>query len=111
VSGGTRDVAGRWSTRARGSPGASASAAPRQQVPADRRSAWSAAAATGNPLAEMPGGESGTRYGLEVYAQAFNVLNHLNAQAFSGVLASPFFGQPVSAAAPRRIEIGARLTF
>ena len=59
----------------------------------------------------MPGGESGTRYALEIYAQAFNVLNHLNAQAFSGVIASPFFGQPVSAAAPRRIEIGARLTF
>jgi hypothetical protein len=65
----------------------------------------------GNPLADMPGGESGSRYVLEIYAQAFNVFNHLNAQAFGGVIASPFFGQPVSAGAPRRIEIGARLTF
>jgi hypothetical protein len=41
----------------------------------------------------------------------FNALNHLNAQAFSGVRLSPFFGRPVAAAAPRRLELGARLSF
>ena len=30
---------------------------------------------------------------------------------FSGVLTSPFFGRPTSAAPPRRAEIGARVSF
>lgn len=64
-----------------------------------------------NPLADMPGGESQSRYTLELYAQAFNLTNHTNATLFSGVLSSPFFGQPVAAAAPRRLELGARLSF
>jgi len=38
-------------------------------------------------------------------------LNHTNALNFSGVLTSPFFGQATSAAPPRRVEIGARLSF
>jgi hypothetical protein len=38
-------------------------------------------------------------------------LNHMNAMNFSGVLASPFFGQPTAAAPPRRVEIGIRVTF
>ena len=64
-----------------------------------------------NPLSDLPGGEAGTKYNLEVYAQAFNVFNHTNPLAFSGVLSSPFYGRPVSAAAPRRVELGARVTF
>ena len=36
------------------------------------------------------------RYGLEFFVQAYNLLNHLNATNFSGVLTSPFFGQPTS---------------
>jgi hypothetical protein len=51
------------------------------------------------------------RYGVELYVQSYNLLNHLNALNFSGVMTSPFFGQPTSAAPPRRIELGARLTF
>ena len=39
------------------------------------------------------------------------MLNHFNALNFSGVVGSPFFGQPTSAAAPRRVELGARLNF
>ncbi len=35
----------------------------------------------------------------------------LNPVTFSGVMTSAFFGTPISAAAPRRVEIGARLTF
>jgi hypothetical protein len=65
-----------------------------------------------DPLGSM-GGVDGQnkRYTLELYAQAYNALNHVNALNFSGVLTSPFFGQPTSAAAPRRVEIGTRLTF
>ena len=52
-----------------------------------------------------------TRYAVELFAQAYNALNHVNALNYSGVLTSPFFGQPTSATAPRRLEIGTRLTF
>jgi hypothetical protein len=65
-----------------------------------------------DPLGSMGGIEGqGKRYTLEVYAQAYNALNHVNALNFSGVVTSPFFGQPTSAMAARRIEIGARLGF
>ena len=65
-----------------------------------------------DPLGAMGGIDgSGKRYALELYAQAYNVLNHVNAINFSGVVGSPFFGQATSAAAPRRIELGARLSF
>jgi hypothetical protein len=64
-----------------------------------------------DPLSSMGGMEGGKRYGIELYAQAYNALNHLNALNFSGVIGSPFFGQATSAAAPRRVELGARLTF
>ena len=51
------------------------------------------------------------KYTLELYAQAYNALNHVNALNYSGVVSSPFFGRATSAAAPRRVEIGTRLTF
>jgi hypothetical protein len=58
----------------------------------------------------MPGSEN-KRYGVEIYAQAYNLTNHFNALNVSGVMTSPFFGQPTSAAAPRRLQLGVRLTF
>ena len=54
---------------------------------------------------------AGKRYAVELYAQAYNALNHFNALNFSGVVGSPFFGQATSAGAPRRVELGARLNF
>lgn len=68
-------------------------------------------AGEGNPLAGGLPGDLSQRYGVELYAQVFNALNRLNPVAFSGVMSSPFFGRPVSAAPPRRVEIGGRLTF
>jgi hypothetical protein len=64
-----------------------------------------------DPLGGMMSGPNDRRYGVELYAQAYNLLNHTNVLNFSGVLTSPFFGQPTSAAPARRVEIGARLTF
>jgi hypothetical protein len=65
-----------------------------------------------DPLSVMPGGLDGQkRYSVEMYVQASNVLNRTNPLNFSGVLTSPFFGQPTSAAAPRRVEIGTRFSF
>jgi hypothetical protein len=59
------------------------------------------------------GGSDGLekRYTVELYAQGYNLLNHTNALNFSGVVGSPFFGRAISAAPPRRAEIGARFTF
>lgn len=66
----------------------------------------------GDPLGSMGGGDGqNKRYSMELYAQAYNVLNHVNALNYSGVVGSPFFGRATSAAAPRRIEVGTRFTF
>jgi hypothetical protein len=40
-----------------------------------------------------------------------NALNHRNFNNPSGVLTSPFFGQPTSAQAPRTVELGIRVNF
>jgi carboxypeptidase family protein len=65
-----------------------------------------------DPLGSIAGADSQTkRYVVELFAQSYNTLNHVNALNYSGVLTSPFFGQATSAAAPRRIEVGVRLTF
>jgi len=65
-----------------------------------------------DPLRDMAGLDmQNKKVGLELYVQAFNLLNRMNALNFSGVLTSPFFGQPTSAAPPRRIEIGSRVSF
>ena len=37
--------------------------------------------------------------------------HHTNVTTMSGVMTSPFFGQPIAAAPPRRVEVGARLSF
>ena len=58
----------------------------------------------------MPGAST-KKYRFELYAQAFNLLNHANLGAFSGVQTSPFFGQATSAQSPRRMEVGMRLNF
>jgi len=58
----------------------------------------------------MPGAAN-KKYRFELYAQAFNLLNHANLGTFSGVQTSPFFGQATSAQSPRRMELGLRLNF
>jgi len=65
-----------------------------------------------DPLGTVAGGDGASKkYAIELYAQCYNALNHVNAINYSGVLTSPFFGQATSAAAPRRLEVGSRLTF
>jgi hypothetical protein len=51
------------------------------------------------------------RYRMEFYVQAFNLLNRTNFGSFSGNLRSDFFGQPLSASAARRIELGVNFGF
>jgi hypothetical protein len=42
---------------------------------------------------------------------AFDVLNHVNYVSYVGVLSSPFFGKPVSAQPPRRLQVSFRFRF
>ena len=58
----------------------------------------------------LPGGGT-KKFRLELYAQVSNLLNHTNLGSFAGVQTSPFFGQAISAQAPRRMEVGMRLNF
>jgi hypothetical protein len=53
----------------------------------------------------------GARYRVEVFASARNVTNTPSYAAFGSVIGSPFFGQPTVALDPRRVELGARVSF
>ena len=55
--------------------------------------------------------EGAKKLNFQLYAQAYNLLNHTNATNFVGVQTSPFFGRPTAALAGRRIETGLRLAF
>ena len=63
----------------------------------------------------MPGGvgsgAANSRFRLEIYAAAQNVTNRRNFVGYSGVLTSPFFGQPTNVMNPRKIEVGMRFGF
>ena len=54
------------------------------------------------------GGADDKRWRIEIYVAATNILNHTNLTGYSGVMTSPFFGDPTSAGAARKIELGAR---
>jgi hypothetical protein len=59
----------------------------------------------------MMGGATDKRVRLDVYIAASNIFNHVNYTNFSGVLTSPFYGQPTAAQPGRRVELGARIGF
>jgi len=60
---------------------------------------------------DLPGADGNKRFQLSVYVQAFNALNHTNPRRYSGVLTSPYFGQPLLAEPGRRLELGASFNF
>ncbi len=64
----------------------------------------------GGGFGRMGGGENG-RVNFELFAQVNNLFNRVNFQSYSGVLTSPFFGNPTSASIPRRVELGMRFGF
>ncbi len=49
--------------------------------------------------------------GLEVRAEAFNVLNHANASSLSTSMNSPRYGKVSTALDPRIIQLGLKLAF
>jgi hypothetical protein len=59
------------------------------------------------------GGYFGRRSGIRmtISAEAENVLNKVNYDRISGVLTSPFFGQPTRARNGRQISLSARFNF
>jgi hypothetical protein len=70
-----------------------------------------AGAGGGGPVQMVMMDGNASRYRLDLYLQVFNLLNTANYNAFIGNRQSTYFGQPTSAAPPRRIEIGASLSF
>jgi hypothetical protein len=63
------------------------------------------------PMGGFSGGAEDKRWRLEIYVAGTNLLNHTNLMGYSGVMASPFFGQPTSAGPSRKIELGMRFGF
>lgn len=57
------------------------------------------------------GGAEDKRVRLEVYVSGQNLLNRVNYLAYSFVRTSPFYGRPVAAWQPRRLQVGARVSF
>jgi hypothetical protein len=54
---------------------------------------------------------SNSRYRLDLYVSAQNLFNRANYNAFVGNLQSVYFGTATSAAPPRRLEVGATISF
>jgi hypothetical protein len=48
---------------------------------------------------------------ISVALNAFNVLNHPNYVTYIGAQSSPFFGQPVAAQPPRRMQLDVQFKF
>ncbi|HSK09787.1 MAG TPA: hypothetical protein VK911_09430, partial [Vicinamibacterales bacterium] len=57
------------------------------------------------------GGAADKRYRLEFYLSGQNLLNRANYTAYSFVLTSPYYGRPVAAAQPRKLQAGIRFAF
>jgi hypothetical protein len=57
------------------------------------------------------GGAEDKRVRLELFASASNVFNAVNRVGYSGVMTSPFFGQPTAAMPGRRVDVGVRVGF
>jgi hypothetical protein len=66
----------------------------------------------GDQLGGLPGGGADDRrVRFELFASAANIVNRVNPMGYSGVMTSPFFGQPTSAAPARKIDFGFRIGF
>jgi hypothetical protein len=65
----------------------------------------------GGPQGGFGGGAANARYQLNFYVAASNLTNHDNFIGYSGVLTSPFFGQPTNVLNPRKVELGMRFGF
>ena len=51
------------------------------------------------------------RFRIGVFFSANNLTNHPNYIGYSGVLTSPFYGQPTSVSSTRRVQAGLNFGF
>jgi hypothetical protein len=58
-----------------------------------------------------PGGPGNSRYSVELFVQAQNVLNRVTQTGYTGNLSSRFFGTATSVGAPRDVNVGLRFNF
>jgi hypothetical protein len=65
----------------------------------------------GGPGGRGQGGPGNSRYSVELFAQAQNVLNHVTHTGYTGNLSSRFFGTATSVGAPRDVNVGLRFNF
>ena len=77
---------------------------------ADLRLGWRVGGHAGTRRSREGRGQEAQR-GVEVYGQVTNLLNTTNFVRYSGVLTSPYFGEPTAALPGRRMELGLRLSF
>ena len=56
-------------------------------------------------------GNGNSRYNMELFVSADNVLNNVNYGGYSGSMLSPYFLQPTSAQAARRVQMGMGFRF
>ena len=57
------------------------------------------------------GGAEDKRIRFEIFVSGSNIFNAVNRVGYSGVMTSPFFGQPTAAMPGRKIDIGMRVGF
>jgi hypothetical protein len=56
-------------------------------------------------------GNNNSRYSMELFAQASNVLNHVSPQGYTGNMSSRFFGQATGVSQARDLNVGVRFNF
>lgn len=57
------------------------------------------------------GGADNKRIRVELFATASNLFNRVDLLGYSGVMTSPFFGQPTAAGPARKLDLGMRIGF
>ena len=67
--------------------------------------------AGGGMAAGFGGGAADKRFRVELYLSAQNLLNRANYVGYSGVVGTPFFGQPTNVMNPRKLQVGMRFGF
>jgi hypothetical protein len=65
----------------------------------------------GAMAAGFGGGAADKRFRVELYLSGQNLLNRANYVGYSGVITSPFYGQPTNVMNPRRLQMGLRFGF
>jgi hypothetical protein len=65
----------------------------------------------GGPRGNNQGGNNNSRFGIELFVQAQNVLNHVTKTGYTGNMSSPFFGTATSVNGGRDINVGLRFQF